>query len=95
MAESDKRIFVGIKISPKLQAHLDGPAPGTERYFKQNDGEYLEIVTLGEDKIIGRFLRNGFPIGDIDDIGRNVRSIVKLITRGENIGDDAVRIYAR
>ncbi|MBI2365918.1 MAG: hypothetical protein HYV01_13075 [Deltaproteobacteria bacterium] len=95
MAEFDKRLFVGIKISTKLQSQLDSPAPGTERYFKENNTEYLQIMTLGEDRVIGRFVPNGFPIGDIGDVGRNVRSIVGLITRGDSLREDSVHIYVR
>jgi len=93
MAELSKRLFVGIKISTKLQNQLDSPAPGTERYFKQDNGEYLQIVTLGEDRVIGRFVKSGFPSGDIGDVSRNVRSIVGLITRGNNMDEDSVHIY--
>jgi len=93
MAELNKRLFVGIKISTKLQTQLDTPAPGTERYFKQDNGDYLQIVTLGEDRVIGRFVKNGFPSGDIGDVSRNVRSIVGLITRGNNMDEDSVHIY--
>jgi hypothetical protein len=94
MAGAGKRIFVGIKISATLQNELNSPAPGTERYFKVEDGEYLQIVSVGEEKFIGRYVKDGFPITDIDDVSRNIRSIVKLITRGHAIGEDSVHIYA-
>jgi hypothetical protein len=94
MAETGKRLFVGIKISNTLQNELNSPAPGTERYFKAEDGEYLQIVSVGEEKFIGRYVKDGFPVADIDDVSRNVRSIVKLITRGHAIGEDSVHIYA-
>jgi hypothetical protein len=95
MGELGKQFFIGIKISTKLQSQLDNPAPGTERYFKGDNTEYLQIVTLGEDRVIGRFVQNGFPVGNIGDVDRNVRSIVSLITRGDRFGDDAVHIYVR
>ena len=94
MYELDKRLFIGIKISPKLQSELDHCAPGTEHYFKEDKPEYLQIVPLGEEKFIGRFLRDGFPVSDIDNVSRNVCSIVKLITRGHRIAEDSVHIYA-
>jgi hypothetical protein len=93
MSETDKRFFVGIKISKQLQTHLDSPAPGTERYFKEDNSDYLQIVTLGEDRIIGRFVQNGFPAGDIGNVGRNVISIVNLITRSHSSDEDSVHIY--
>src|SRR4029077_15952237 len=94
MAEQGKRLFVGIKISNTLQNELDSPAPGTERYFKGDDGDVIQIVSMGEEKLIGRYVKDGFPVGDIADVSRNVRSIVKLITRGHAIGEDSVHIYA-
>ena len=94
MYELDKRLFVGIKISAKLQRELDHCARGTERYFKEDKPESLQIVTLGEDKLIGRFLRDGAPVSDIDNVSRNVRSVVTLITSGYRIADDSIQIYA-
>jgi hypothetical protein len=94
MAESGKRLFVGIRISTSLQNELNNPAPGTERYFKGDDGEFLQIVSVGEEKLIGRYVKDGFPAADVTDVSRNVRSIVKLITRGHALGEDSVHIYA-
>ena len=94
MHDRDTRLFVGIKISAKLQRELDNYARGTERYFKQDKPESLQIMTLGEEKLIGRFLRDGFPVSDIDNVSRNVRSIIALITRGSRIEEDSIRIYA-
>jgi hypothetical protein len=95
MLETDKRLFVGIKISKQLQNGLDSPAPGTAHYLKEDNTEYLHIVNLGEEKLIGRFLKDGFPLGDLDNVGRNVRSIVRLITRGQRLDEDSVHIYIR
>jgi hypothetical protein len=94
MDDRDKRLFVGIKISPKLQRELDNCRRGAEHYFKENNPESLEVVTLGEEKLIGRFLQDGFPVSDIENVNRNVRSIVTLITQGYRLAEDSVRIYA-
>lgn len=95
MIEVGKQLFVGIKISTQLQNELDKPAPGTERYLKEDNAEHLQIVTLGEDRLIGRCVKDGFPVADIDNVSRNVLSIVKRITRGHRIEEDSVFIYAR
>lgn len=94
MAETGKRLFVGIRISTSLQNELNNPAPGTERYFKGDDEEFLQIVSVGEEKLIGRYVKDGFPVVDVADVSRNVRSIVKLITRGHTVAEDSVYIYA-
>ncbi len=94
MNDVDKRLFVGVKVSPKLQRELDNCARGTERYFREDRPEYLQVVTLGEEKLIGKFLRDGFPVNDIDNVSRNVHSIIALVTSGYRIEADSIRIYA-
>jgi hypothetical protein len=94
MDERETRLFVGIKISPKLQRELDNYIRKAERYFTEDQPESLQIVTLGEKKFIGRFLRDGFPVRDIDNVSRNIRSIVTGMTRGFRVTEDSVHIYA-
>ena len=93
MSDGEKRLFVGVKISTQLQSGLDSPAPGTDRYFKEGNAEFLQIVTHGEERFIGRYLKDGFPIADLDNVSRNVRSIIRLIAGDHRIEEDSVRIY--
>jgi len=94
MSEAGKRLFIGIKISAALQNDINSPAPGTERYFEQNNEDYLQIVNRGEDKFIGRYVDDGYPVTAIADVSRNVCSIIKLITRGRRIEEREVHIYS-
>jgi hypothetical protein len=94
MDEAPKRLFVGIKITKSLQDDLANPAPGTRQYFEGTNDEYLQIVTMNEERFIGRYLKDGFPVANIGDVSRNVCSLVKLITRGRRIEDNEVHIYA-
>jgi len=92
--DAAKRLFVGIKISTALQNDLDRPAPGTQHYFQESNENSLQIVDLGTEKYIGRYIKNGFSLADIGDVGRNVCSIMKLIARGRRIDEKDVHIYA-
>jgi hypothetical protein len=94
MTEVSKRLFIGIKISTALQNEINSPAPGTERYFEQSNQDYLQIINLGEDKLIGRYVNDGYPVAAIADVSRNVCSIIKLITRGRRIEEKEVHIYS-
>ena len=94
MEEGMKRLFVGIKINRALQDDLDSPAPGMKQYFDGNNKDYLQVIDLGEAKLIGRYLKDGFPAVEIGDVSRNVCSIVSLITRGRRIEDNDVQIYS-
>ncbi len=44
MDEVERGLFMGIKISPKLQDELDHCVPGTECYFKEDKPEYLQFL---------------------------------------------------
>jgi len=93
MDDAAKRLFVGIKITRALQDDLDSPAPGMKQYIDANN-DYLQIVEFGENKFIGRYLDDGFPVANLADVSRNVCSIVKLITRGKRIEENDVQIYS-
>jgi len=95
MDDDGESLFVGIKISRALQNDLDSPAPGTKHYFDGTENkEYLQIVDMGADKFIGRYVKNGYPAAGITDVSRNICSIVKLIARGRHIDDNEVHIYS-
>jgi hypothetical protein len=94
MEESINRLFVGIKITKALQIDLDSPAPGMKQYFEGSNSDYLQVVNLREEKLIGRYLKDGYPVANISDVSRNVCSIVKLITRGRRIEENEVHIYS-
>ena len=94
MDEGTKRLFVGIKVTKALQDDLANPAPGTKHYFEGTNDDYLQIINLAEDKFIGRYIKDGFPVANINDVSRNVCSLLKLITRGRRIDEDEVHIYS-
>lgn len=90
-----RQLFVGIKISKALQNELDRPAPGTRHYFEENDeNEYLQIVNAGEQRFIGQFIKDGFPVTGIGEVSRNVGRMVKMITRGRRIEENDIQIYS-
>ncbi len=94
MDDDNNQLFVGIKISSKLKRELDSCAPAAECYYKGDSPESLQVVTIGGESVIGRFIRNGYPVTEIDNVSRNIRSIITLITGGSRIEEDSVRIYA-
>ena len=95
MIDLARRLFVGIKISKALQVELDSPALGTKHYFDGNDNnESLQIIIVGEQKYIGRYIDDGFPAADIDNVSRQLCTMVKMITHGRRIEENDVQIYS-
>ena len=95
MIDLTRRLFVGIKISKALQNELDCPASATKHYLEGNeDNEYLQIINVGKQTIIGRYIKDGFPATDIGEVSRNMGSMLKLITRGRRIEENDIQIYS-
>ena len=92
--ELSKQLFIGIKVSRALQTELDSPAPGTKQYLEPGTPDYLEFLTMGDDKIIGRYIEGGCTAGQVEMVGRNVCSTVRIVTRGFRIAEESVLIYA-
>jgi hypothetical protein len=88
------RLFVGIKVSKELQNDLDSPMPGLKQYYDGSNSDYLQIISLGDKKIIGRYLEDGFPVANVNDVSRNICSLVMRITRGRRIEENDVQIYS-
>lgn len=95
MDDSAKRLFVGIKISKALQNGLDSPAPETKHYLDgDGNNNFLQIINVGEHRFIGTYVEDGCPVGAIADAGRSVCRVLKLMTRGGRIEENAVEIYS-
>jgi len=86
-----KRLFVGIKISKALQNELDNPAPGTKHHF---EGGALQIINVGEHRIIGRYINDGFLAAELGEVSRNVGNMVKSVTRGRRIEENDIQIFS-
>ena len=95
MIDLAKRLFVGIKISKALQNELDNPAPGTKHHFEGGDqSDSLQIINVGEHRIIGRYISDGFLAAELGEVSRNVGNMVKSITRGRRIEENDIQIFS-
>jgi len=48
---------------------------------------------VGEKKVLGRPVEPGLPVVDLEDFGRNVRSILRKVFPEERLPESDVRIY--
>src|ERR1051325_1964923 len=89
-----KRLFVGLKISTKLDRELDNPATGTEGFRKPEHKNYLQTVDRGEDKLIGRYVEDGISAAEIENISREISNNLKDIIPGPRVQENSLHIYA-
>ena len=87
-------IFFGVKIDSKLRDALANAKPGDRRYFEGDSSEFLRICEVGEnEKWIGKVLKGGMNVLEVEDIQRNVVSILRRIAVGTRISPTSVKIF--
>jgi len=86
--------FLGFKITARLQEGLDNCNPNNMFYFKDNNPDLLQIVTLDSDKYIGKILVQGIESRKIDDISRNIVSILNKLCPDIPFSTDSIKLVA-
>jgi hypothetical protein len=91
--ETYRKLFVGVRIDNKMRDQLEKCPQRDRVFFEAEDGRYLTIVRGGEEAYIGKVLEGATPIVALDDVRRNVLSILNRICPGRRDQDD-VKILA-
>ena len=90
-------LFFGTKIDSKLREGLALSKPGDKKYFDGSSDEFLRIIELGDDKEkerwIGKVIKAGPAVTEVDDIQRNILSILRRVAPNARIPASAVKIF--
>ena len=90
-------LFFGTKIDSKLREGLALSKPGAKKYFDGSSEEFLRVIELGEDKDkerwIGKVIKAGPAVTEVDDIQRNILSILRRVAPNARIPASAVKIF--
>jgi hypothetical protein len=86
--------FLGIRINTKLQEGLDRSNPLNRFYFQDNNPEFLQIVTVDQDRYIGKFVEQGAGYTALEDICRNIISIMHKLCPDIAISIEGIRVLA-
>jgi hypothetical protein len=92
--EKETQLFFGCKIDSKLREALAQAKPGDRRYFEEPDSEFLRICEVGEEKWIGKVAKAGLNVTEVEDIQRNVLSILRRIAPDVRKAASTVKIFA-
>jgi hypothetical protein len=85
------QLFFGCKIDSKLRDALSQAKPSERRYFEGT--EFLTICAFEEEQWIGKILAGGLSVTEVDDIQRNVVSILRRISSDIRIPASSVKIF--
>jgi hypothetical protein len=95
--DKSSALFFATKIDSKLREGLALSKPGDKKYFDGSSEEFLRILELGEDKErerwIGKVIKAGPAVTEVDDIQRNILSILRRVAPNARIPASAVKIF--
>jgi hypothetical protein len=91
--EPERKLFVGIRIDNKMRDQLEHCPARDKLYFDGSDERYLKVVRAVEDSYIGKAVEPGAAAVSMDDLKRNILSILTRIAPGRH-REDAVKVFA-
>jgi hypothetical protein len=87
-----RKLFFGFKIDSKLREALAQATPGDKHYFEEGS-PYLRVLSNGDDQWIGKIVDCGIAPSEVEDIQRNVLSILNRIASGTRHSPALMRIF--
>jgi hypothetical protein len=95
--DKSSALFFGTKIDSKLREGLALSKPGDKKYFDGSSDEFLRVLELGDEKDkerwIGKVIKAAPAVTEVDDIQRNILSILRRVAPNARIPASAVKIF--
>ena len=91
--EAERKLFVGIRVDNKMRDQLANCPQRDKMYFDGSDPRYLQVLRAVEDSYIGKLVDPGSPASSMEDLKRNILSILTRIAPGRH-RDDSVKVFA-
>jgi hypothetical protein len=81
-------IFIGFKADHSLRQQLESLSDSDKQYVSAEDSAFLRICRVGEDIYVGKIIRDSLTTDRVDDIRRNVLSIIRRLGRELRLPSD-------
>ena len=91
--ERERKLFVGVRIDNKLRDAFANCEQRNKVYFDGSDERYLKVLRAVEDSYVGKIIDPGVTAVSMDDLKRNILSILARISQGRRSEDD-VKVFA-
>ena len=72
-------IFVGLKLDGQLKRRLASLTGPDRKYVSADDPTFLLFCRMGEDEYVGKLIQERMTTDRIDDVRRNVLSILQRL----------------
>lgn len=91
--ELERKLFVGVRVDNKLRNALQNCPPRDHAFFDGSDPRYLLKLRGGDYDYVGKIVEPGTTAVAMDDLKRNVQSILARVS-GSRRADDDVKVFA-
>jgi len=91
----ENHLIIGARITDKIQVNLDACLPAHQFYFKDDNPDYLQVVRVEGERVIGKKAPPGLPVGQLADYAVNVKSILKKICPDYNWSDSDIKVFVQ
>jgi hypothetical protein len=75
----EAQVFIGFKASKALRHLLDSLTSVQKAYVASDGSAFLQSCEIGEDLYIGKFIEEAVSTDRVDDIRRNILSILRKL----------------
>jgi len=72
-------LFIGFKLDGSLRRQLEALSGPDRKYVSGQDATFLSLCRRGEDVYVGKVIEDGLTTGRVDDVQRNVLSIMRRL----------------
>ena len=86
-------LFFGTKIDSKLREALSQCKPGEKKYFDGSSEDFLRILEVQEEKWLGKVINPGPAVTEVDDIQRNIVSILRRVAPNARVAASSIKIF--
>lgn len=94
--DKDRKLFFGCRLDSALREGL-GMVPAHERHYfegKEDATPYLRIVHVANEQWIGKIVDAGVGTVEVEDLQRNVLSILRRLCPDVRVAPTGIRIFA-
>ena len=83
--QGDQPVFVGFKLETSLRRQIEALTGPDRKYVSADDSSFLRICKLGERQYVGKLIEERLSTDRIEDIRRNVVSILQRLFPDERL----------
>jgi len=88
-----RKLFAGVRIDGRMREQLEKCPQRDRVFFESPESKYLTVLRGGDDTYLGKIIDPAAPLNSIDDVRRNIWSIIQRICPGRR-DESEVKLYA-